>query len=310
MRTDVHSPKNIVVEDYDFVTVRSREDDMNGFGLAAIEEFNNHRKITNGKFAAHEHGGNCNVCGAWFIDYAIFHHVPSNEYIRVGLTCAEHIQDGLSDHFKRASQIRRAAAKRKAEVDNACKILEEAGILETCEKLFKDDSFGGTVRDSEGFKEVFGFYLSTGEFSYLTSQAYTLADMVRNLIKYGSWSEKQVAYAVKIADKLENAPYEIQKREEEKANALPIVSGKQVVEGTVVSVKQQEDNFSYYGGFTWKMLVKNEKGQKFWSSIPKAIFDGVEVGVKVQYTATVDVSEKDATFGFAKRPSKAKIIEE
>ena len=56
------------------------------------------------------------------------------------------------------------------------------------------------------------------------------------------------------------------------------------------------------------MLLKEESGNKLWGSVPSALIDQVEAGVKVSLTATVEKSRDDDHFGFFKRPSKAKEV--
>lgn len=312
MRTDIHKPSSIIPENYDFVTIRCREDEELGGAADNIQMFLRHREITQGKFASHSHGGDCHVCGAWFIDYAIYHHVPSNEYIRVGLTCSEKIEYGHEDEFRRIAQLRRAKQKQDSKIQKASDTLEELGILDVAEALFHD--IGGVLRgwdpeeDGPSIKEIVGFDPDCPEYGlgYLSKNYYTFVDMVRNLVKYG-WTEKQEEYATKLATVLRDAPYTIQSKIKEHQEIPTIENGKQEIVGQVLSLKWVE---SFRGDMTHKMLVKNDLNQKFWLTVPKSISEDVGLGDSVSFTATVEVSDKDHIFGFAKRPSKAKIIVE
>lgn len=82
----------------------------------------------------------------------------------------------------------------------------------------------------------------------------------------------------------------------------PVVEGRIVVNGEVLSVKVQE---GYYG-WEQKMLVRDDRGFKVWGTVPSCIEP--ERGSRVEFIATVIKSNKDETFGIYKRPSKAKII--
>lgn len=77
------------------------------------------------------------------------------------------------------------------------------------------------------------------------------------------------------------------------------------VTGTVLSVKWTED---YGYGPTKKLVVKDDAGFKVWVTAGKG-FDLAEPGDKVEFTATVTPSDRDATFGFAKRPRGGKVLQ-
>lgn len=304
-RTDAHRPSAIIPADYDLVCVRTFGDDVDVYSNnEAVNTFNAHREHTGGVFAPKQGKGDCHVCGARMRDYAIFYHTSSNSYIRTGMDCASHIESGLDDAFRRVAQLRRAAEKRAKGVAAASTYLEELGIMDTCEAIFCDH-LGGTVIESEHYYgNEFVESLTYDEAFKLQDRMYTLASMIRNLVKWGSWSEKQDKYAITLAERIQNAKQVIYQRREEKANTPPAPEGKVVVEGVVACVKTVE---GYYG-YQTKMLVVSDEGWKVWSTVPAAIND-VEKGDRISFTATVTRSEDDHTFAFAKRPSKAKILQ-
>lgn len=133
------------------------------------------------------------------------------------------------------------------------------------------------------------------------------------LANYGKLSPKQCDTVLKIidGDAAKKAEWAKQ-REIENANAEPIVDGKQVITGEVLSLKTQ---YSQYGDVI-KMLVKDDRGFKVFGTVPQAIWDAaytldIEVkGQRVQFTATVEASKDDDKFGFFKRPTKSQIITE
>lgn len=94
-------------------------------------------------------------------------------------------------------------------------------------------------------------------------------------------------------------------RRQEKAESAPIpVNGERIrVRGTVLTTREQMGDY----GLTIKMLVKHEDGWKIWGTVPSAI-RGVNIGDVVEFDAKIEPSRDDATFGFASRPTKAKII--
>ena len=81
--------------------------------------------------------------------------------------------------------------------------------------------------------------------------------------------------------------------------------GRVVITGTVLSFKVQE---SMYGDVL-KMLVQDDRGFRVWGSVPSSL-DDAERESRITFTATVTASDKDAKFGFFKRPTKAAVITE
>jgi hypothetical protein len=105
----------------------------------------------------------------------------------------------------------------------------------------------------------------------------------------------------------------------------PVVEGRIVVTGKVISTKVTPDT-GYGEGY--KMLVEDQRGFRVYGSIPNSLFnevaflgeyrknvwgetDGVMtklVGMELTFTATVEKSNNDVSFGFYKRPAKAEIV--
>jgi hypothetical protein len=57
------------------------------------------------------------------------------------------------------------------------------------------------------------------------------------------------------------------------------------------------------------MLVKDDRGFKLWGTVPSdLIVEGVDRGMRVKYTANVEASKDDESFGFAARPRKASVV--
>jgi hypothetical protein len=81
--------------------------------------------------------------------------------------------------------------------------------------------------------------------------------------------------------------------------------GRVVITGTVLSFKVQE---SMYGDVL-KMLVQDDRGFRVWGSVPSSL-DDAERESRITFIATVTASDKDAKFGFFKRPTKAAVINE
>lgn len=315
-RTDVHAPSRIMPEDYRYMLVESRD---NNFSTGSCERkaFQDHMTKTGATFSTHDHGGGCMVCGAWMIDYAIFYHIPSNEYIVTGCDCANKIDGGHADDFRRVAQMRRAAAKRAVATVAAAKVLEDLGMLDAVEAMFADAEIGGKVVnwdvpaktemdvEREHLALLIGSEVAYALPKYLvartTNDFFTIVEMVRNLVKYGKWSDKQVNYVKVLMAKLAELPVKVLvwKKEDEKRADAP--EGKLEIVGKVLSLKTTNSDW----GMVVKMLVEHESGYKVWSTVPAAI--NPDKGDVVKFTATLKRSQ-DPKFAYASRPSKASVV--
>lgn len=89
---------------------------------------------------------------------------------------------------------------------------------------------------------------------------------------------------------------------EANADAEPVPAGRMVVTGTVVSTGVRENDY----GVRYVMTVRDERGFRVWGTQPAGL--DVERGDTVQFTATLERSTDDATFGYFKRPTKAQVL--
>lgn len=97
--------------------------------------------------------------------------------------------------------------------------------------------------------------------------------------------------------------------------AIPAIEpGRGTLEGVVKSHKLQEGAY----GDTWKMIIEDAEGRRYWGTIPQSIWNDMDArglgydldklhGLTVTMTATVEASSDDHTFGFYSRPTKATI---
>lgn len=82
------------------------------------------------------------------------------------------------------------------------------------------------------------------------------------------------------------------------------IEGKHTVEGTVVKIADVE---CVYQGMRSVLYVKLESGCLVIGTLPKSLY-GVEVGSKVQFSATFSKHKSDKTISYYKRPTKAVIV--
>ena len=102
-----------------------------------------------------------------------------------------------------------------------------------------------------------------------------------------------------------------------------LTGGWQVIEGVVKSAKWVDTTAGYREISTLKMTVEMDGGQRVYGAVPAAILDALTGGVisggdaprdeqlkgrRVEFTATVQVSDNDPAFGFYSRPSKASLV--
>jgi hypothetical protein len=208
--------------------------------------------------------------------------------------CAAHVA-------KRAAQAQ-ARAERKAAKEAAAKAeaLARVPVLAEIEAL----------RQEAAALEPEAYDAST--WGLLDSVA---KDIFWKAAKY-ELSEAQVALLVRALERVRKYQGAKVAQAAEKAAAGPVPTGKVTVEGEVVSQKFVEGQF----GTTHKFMVKLDNGARVWSSVPKALScnpfkrnalgDWEGNGSRVRFTATVEASKDDPTFGFASRPTQAAVCEE
>lgn len=119
-------------------------------------------------------------------------------------------------------------------------------------------------------------------------------DLRATLAETGQLSENQGAAVLRIAAEKAAEP-----------EAAPVVTGRVEVTGKVVSTKWV-DGYGPRARAVKKMVVLDDRGFRVYGTVPTAI-RGVERGERVTFTATVEASDDDETFGFFKRPTKAQL---
>lgn len=317
-RSDVHRPSVIQPEDYEFVGVEYQKTDDIGELMMLAEEKRRiwaHMERTGGTYSRHRHGGNCHVCGAHCIYTVLFYHPATNSYIRTGFDCAEKMDMGDPVLFRKFRAAIHDARALKAGKNKAAAVLGDAGLCRAWELYSMEESelvACGAVMD-RGPDWKYGQYQNTDEYS-------TLRDIVGKLVRYGSISEGQEKYLAKLVDRIDNRKKIEAERAAEKAAAADCPSGRVEVSGEVLKVEYREN--AYGGGL--KMTVKAAAGFLVWGSVPSALSlvevtrseggdtwteqRGLERGDRVEFTATLQPSDRDAKFGFFKRPSKARVV--
>ena len=293
-RTDVHNAVNLVTEDYEYITTI----DLNPEDEAPQQWFSpeEHAAINAVADDTARGLGQCHHCGAHMRYSAIMLHKPSGEYIAVGEQCLQNRFDRATGDFQR---LRKTAELARA----------DRRIIRIRDAWFAEDP------SREIVFEWASAQVQAGDHGWQGS----LHNFVHKINRNGSTSDKFVAMVQRAMDS--HAERMARKAEREAAEALlpsePVIEGKLVITGEVLTTKLQDSDF----GSTWKMLVRDDRGFKVWGTIPASlqgridwddegqkVIAGAERGDRVTFSATVERSRDDAQFGFFKRPTKASII--
>jgi hypothetical protein len=107
-------------------------------------------------------------------------------------------------------------------------------------------------------------------------------------------TERQVQVVRRIAEQ----------QRAEAAVSTQVIEGRIEVTGEVITTKEQDTMY----GLTVKMLVRDDRGFKVWGTVPSTLLGEGVKGKRVAFTAKIEASRDDATFGFYSRPTKARIV--
>ena len=145
---------------------------------------------------------------------------------------------------------------------------------------------------------------------YMLEQTGDFGDNMRRIAESKTVGRKAfgiIAYAPSGLIKQQQKAQAKQVEEQAKAErtAVPVTSDRIEIAGTIT---RSYERFTDYG-VQYKMIVLDDRGFQVCGTQPASIEDA-EVGDRVTFVAKVTVSDRDNTFGFFNRPSKAEIIEQ
>jgi len=246
----------------------------------------------------------CDHCGAYFIYGAEFRH-ENGEHIVVGHVCADKtlgVCDRRTLDRKRAVRARKTTAERiKRETWAAAYVIEHNLTDAFSETRRNTESWGGGV----------------------------LADMYERLGQYGRpLSEKQLALVDRIVTEMDTpakTDCDFCGQEGHVAkdctnrHPVPVTDARIEINAIIRTCRYEEGQY----GTQVKALYETVDGFRLWGTVPSALFDALRArhensiddyekafrGVAVNFTAKVTRSDKDDTFGFINRPTKASIID-
>ena len=218
--------------------------------------------------------GHCSICGARYIYGEVWKHEPTGEHIHVGHICA--------------AKYEFLADRSEWEAWHETQKRERASAILKRERAAARDAF---YELHPGLKEAFD----------LKDQHEVLRDMAHRLMQFGSLSEKQVQFALTLADRIRNPP--------PPERHIPAPTGRTFVQGKIVSIKSYDSQF----GSALKMTVKVETPEGswlVWTTVPSSLMDSdVELrGKTVCFTANL-TRGNDPHFAFGKRPTGGRIVD-
>lgn len=309
-RLDVHRPGAIIPAHYNCVTTYLLPSGGSGGPVPGWNHDYARRILSEGVLGArfqHADGtpsglGKCDVCGAYFIEGAIFRHEPTKTLINMGHNCADkyEMMANWSEAELQAKRLKEAAARviqAKLNAERRARYLE------------------GKPAIAAAFQVGEAIWLQAHNANTeMPRAAGILRDMHERLLRYQAMTPKQEELAMKLAEQLRNPP---PKKEEEAK--VPAPEGRLTFEGEIVGLKSQE----YGWTTTLKMTVKVTTPEGIWlawGTAPDGLGDKVKGedgteyvhavplrGRHVKVTGTLTRSDRDPAFAFFKRP-KAELL--
>jgi hypothetical protein len=247
----------------------------------------------------------CCHCGNTRIkNWRFFLHVPTRRVVAVGQECATKLALETREAISRRAEIQqRRIAAELAEWRAA----DERNERAYADLMAREDEAGGSGGAGNEFVD----------------------SLLRYARRNGRLSEAQRDAVLRGIETRERRAQERSERDERMGDPEPadVVEGRITITGRLLTTKSVE---GWGGRSELKMLVLDDRGFRVWGTLPGAIvnaayeqasregYTGPNAGVqqalqqgmkcRVRFTATVERSRKDGTFGFYKRPTKAEVI--
>jgi hypothetical protein len=230
-------------------------------------------------------GGKCLHCGKHLKWFVLFQDIRTGHYVTTGTTCAEELHLEDKGHLIRKKMGERIERARKlAKVD-----LRFPGLRQELDRV--------VIERNRAYFQKF------------------LVDLNYKVNHYLDLSDRQAEVAKRFLkeglDRIEERARELAERK-----SAPAPSGRVVVTGKVLTVKEYEveDPFSgrWGSGYKtiYKMLVEDDRGFRCFGSLPSGISLEKKSGARITFRATLEPKKDDITFAFFKRPSNAAVLEQ
>jgi hypothetical protein len=279
-RTDVHAPSSPDFDPaaYKYNGAFDLQDPMDNKARVQLVS-----RLVDAGYAFGGSGGGCGHCGAYIRYGALMTRADVMEMIYVGETC---LDNRFDDNMTKSEfmQLRADAMLNRDRMKLSQKVEE---FMTFYPELQRMNDY--TDAESRLFNSI-------------------IADVAQYLQRKGSMSEKQIALVVKLMAQTDERLVRREQIDIEKAELLAAgvraPEGRMEITGEIVSTKIVESDY----GSTLKMVVKTDEGWAVWSTVPASI-ECASKGDRITFTATLEISDRDPLFAFAKRPTKAQILE-
>jgi len=114
---------------------------------------------------------------------------------------------------------------------------------------------------------------------------------------------KKYQWKIKSTEIINN--YLSQYKDLEWSEVIPSSEERIDFSGKILGTKYQENQF----GGCLKMIFQDERGFKLYGSVPNKLLEQNLTDLKIKFSATVQVSNNDKSFGYFKRPTKIEILD-
>lgn len=262
--------------------------------------------------------GHCDFCGnSVWLDGALFRHAPTGQLVVVGGTCAG--QFCSTTHELAVRNAKKYAQSLRTKARNAGR---HAGYPDEL-KLYLADNPGVFAALWYGFEILERSRARTAEDGGYEAKKSFVADVTDRCFEQAYLpTDGQAAGMLASMRSFYLRQLQRSAPRDDGAEKEPCPTEKGLrVRGRVVSVKEVADPYSYDQGTVFKMLVEDRRGFRVFGTVPRAIEVDwpTEVvgegtphhickGDEVEFVANVERSDRDALFGFFKRPRKATIV--
>lgn len=282
-RTDPHRVGAIIPADYDYCFSFSLATTVDGWPVPSINIDLVVELRQRGVFANIHPTNQCDVCGAHFIHGDVWKHTPSGQYITLGHICADKYE-----LYADRAEWKRIRGSEIAKVERRAK------------RIMVHEKMRETLKDTPGLGKA------------LKVDHYITQDIRASFIQWGTLTKKQIEVVFKIEREKQERASEVW------VEAQVDETARQTVEGEIISTKHEDTIY----GPSVKMLVKieHEGGYwKTWGTLPQSLWyekdeQGIETftdpkGKRIRFTAKLKRSDRDQSFSFFSRPTKASYID-
>jgi len=300
-RTDVHAPSSpdFDPQAYTCYGVVDFNPEWDMSEIARRRELVNEMLAKGYRFGGSAAGG-CGHCGTNIRYGALMARDDVMQMIWVGETCLDgrfELEKGEFQKLRRTASLNRERMARDARFELLCDENPDLAYATYARNIYD------VVVDDRGAR--------FGNVSGCSWALSTLADIADKARQYGNPSKPQLALVsrllVEVSEKTDAYAAKMAEQADKPA-AKDVPTGRVEITGRIIKVDTRDNPYS--GGVRVVMTVEHEtEGWRVWGTMPAALDRAdADKGDLVTFTATVEASADDVTFGYFGRAAKASII--